>query len=191
MVVSTSLITGAMSESAGAQLVDGKRFVGVFFFANNVEREAFGDFFEDALGLLGLLEQIGDLGKRGDFDAQLLAEQDGQLVDQAEVARIGQGDFERTVMGLNRHEIVPEHQVDRDGMEQVVIDAGFAKVDELVIVALGHGAGARGFLGGVYESIDSGHGLPGDTPVLRDLDAPGPGRVQDKGRPPIHAASHR
>ncbi len=75
MVVSTSLMTGAMSESVGGQLVDGKGFVRILFVADDVEREAFGDFFEDALRLLGLLEQVGNLREGGDFDAQLLAQQ--------------------------------------------------------------------------------------------------------------------
>ena len=57
----------------GGQLVDGERFVRVLFVADHVQREAFGDFFEHALRLLGLLEQIGDLRERGDLDPQLLA----------------------------------------------------------------------------------------------------------------------
>ena len=123
MVVSTSLMTGAMSLSVGGQLVDGERLVRVAFFADHVEREAFGDLFEHALRLLGLLEQLGDLRERGDLDAQLLVQQQGQLVDQVEVARIGERDIERPVLRLHRHEVVAEHQVDRDRAEQVVIDA--------------------------------------------------------------------
>ena len=46
------------------KLVDGERFVGVVFVADDIEREAFGDFFEHALRLLGLLEQVGDLRER-------------------------------------------------------------------------------------------------------------------------------
>ena len=48
----------------GGELVDGEGFVGIVFVADDVEGEAFGDFFEDALGLLGLLEEVGDLGER-------------------------------------------------------------------------------------------------------------------------------
>ena len=150
MVVSTNLITGAISESAVAQLVDRKRFVGIFLFADDVQRETFGDFFEHALGLLGLLEQVRDLRKRGDLDAQFLAEQHRQLIDQAQVARIGERDFKRTVMRLNGHEVIAEHQVDRNGVEQVVIDADHLEVDEFVIIALGNRAGARDFLHWVY-----------------------------------------
>ncbi len=72
MVVSTSLMTGAMSAIGGGQLVDGEGFVLVALFRHHVQREAFGDFFEHALRLLGLLEQLGDLRERGHLDPQLL-----------------------------------------------------------------------------------------------------------------------
>ena len=77
----------------GGEAVDGKRFVGIVFVADDVEREAFGDFFEDALGLLGLLEEVGDLGGGGDFDAELLVEQQAEFVDGVEVARDRRGRF--------------------------------------------------------------------------------------------------
>ena len=109
--------------------------------------------------MLGLLEQVGDLRKRRDLDPQLLAQQHGQLVDQAEVARVGQGDVERPVVAFDGHEVVAEHQVHRDGGEQVVVDADFAQIHELVVVALGHGAGARSFLEGIYgrHSVATSH----------------------------------
>src|SRR5213592_1782733 len=53
------------------QPVDRQSLVLVLFVANHVQREAFGHLFEHALGLFGLLQQIGDLGKRGNLDAQL------------------------------------------------------------------------------------------------------------------------
>jgi len=46
MVVSTSLMTGAMLLSDAVSLSD------------DVEGETFGDFFEDALGLFSFLEQL-------------------------------------------------------------------------------------------------------------------------------------
>ena len=56
-----------------------------------------------------------------------------------EVARIGEGDFEGSVLRLQGHEVVAEHQVDGDGAEEVVIDGAFAQVDELAAVARGDG----------------------------------------------------
>ncbi len=38
---------------------------------------------------------------------------------------------------LNGHEVVAEHQVDGDGVEQFVVDVGTAQVDEFVAVARG------------------------------------------------------
>ena len=98
MVVSTSLMTGAMSLSTAVSLSMESVSSEFSSSTDHVQREAFGDLFEHALGLFGLLEQVGDLRKRGDLDPQLLVEQQRQLVDHVEVARIGQGDFERSVL---------------------------------------------------------------------------------------------
>ncbi len=68
---------------------------------------------------------------------QLFLQQHGQLVDQVEIARIGERDVQMPVLRMDGHEVVAEHQVDGDGMEQIVIDADFAQIDELAAVALG------------------------------------------------------
>ena len=135
---------------ARRQAVDRQRLVGILFVPDHVERKTLGDFVQHALRLLGFLEQVGDLRECRDLDAELLAQQHGQFVDQAEIARVGQGDVERPVVSFDGHEVVAEHQVHRDGGEQVVIDADFPQIHELVVVALGHGAGARGFLERIY-----------------------------------------
>ena len=57
------------------ELLHGDVFVGVFFVADHLQREALGGLIENALGLLGALEQIGDLRSGGDFHLQALAEQ--------------------------------------------------------------------------------------------------------------------
>ena len=84
----------------GREAVDGERFVRIVFVADNVEREAFGDLFENTLRLFGLLEQIGDLGGGGDRDLQLLVKQEAELVDRVQIARIDESDFERSVLRL-------------------------------------------------------------------------------------------
>ena len=89
-----------------------------------------------------------------------LLQQHGQLVDQVEIARIGQGDFERPVVGLHRHEVVAEHQVDRNGAEQVVIDADFAQVDELAVVALGQRLRALAISCSRIDAEEFGRWLP-------------------------------
>ena len=131
---------------AGREAVDRKRFVGVVFVADHVQRKALGDFLENALGLLGLFKKVGNLRERGHAHAQLLAEQHRQLVDQVQISRIGDGDFECSVLRLNRHKVVAEHQIDRDGVEQVVVDAGFFEVHKLVVIAGRQGARLGDFL---------------------------------------------
>ena len=143
----------------GGELVDGKGFVGVFIVADDVEGEAFGDFFEDALGLLGLFEEVGDLGVGGDLDAQLFVEQEAELVDGIEVARVGEGDVEGPVLVAEGDEVVTEHEVDGHGAKEVMLDGVFAEVDELATVAGGEGLGLDGFGGGDGGDFVGGHGL--------------------------------
>ena len=134
------------------EFVDRESFVGVVVVAYDVEREAFGDFFEDALGLLGLLEEVADLGGSGDFDAQLFVEQEAQLVDHVEVARVGEGDIKGAVDGAERYEVVPEHEVNGDAAEEVVVDGAFAEVDVFAAVACGHRLGGGDFGSEVFEN---------------------------------------
>ena len=47
------------------------------------------------------------------------------------------------------HEVVAEHQVDGNGVEQIVIDGAFAQVDEVAAIARGYGLRLGGFTGGV------------------------------------------
>ena len=129
----------------GGKFIDGKGFFGIFLVANDIEREAFGDLFENALGLLGLLEQVADLGGGGDADAQFFAEKEAEFVDGSEVAGVGEGDVEGSVLRAEGHEVVAEHEVDGDGAEEVVIDGAFAEVDEIAAVAGGGGAGLGDF----------------------------------------------
>ena len=127
-----------------------------------IEGEPLGHLFEDALRLLGLLEQLGNLREGGDFDAQLLVEQQSQLIDHIQVARIGHSDLEHPVFGVHRHEVVTEHQIDGDGAEQVVVDRGFAQIDVLAAVARRNGLRIGGFGGRVQElNAFSGHKLTG------------------------------
>ena len=53
---------------------------------------------------------------------------------------------------LQGHEVVTEHQVDRDGAEQVVVDGAVAQVDELAAIARGDGLRLGGFAGRIDES---------------------------------------
>ena len=59
---------------AGGEFVDGEGFFGIFVVPDDVEREAFSDFFKDALGLLGFFEEVANLGGGGDADAEFFVE---------------------------------------------------------------------------------------------------------------------
>ena len=60
-------------------------------------------------------------------------------------------DLERPVLPLNRHEVVAEHQVHGDGMEQVVVDVDFLQIHELMVIALRQRTGARYFSQGILR----------------------------------------
>ncbi len=67
-------------------------FVAVVFVADDLEREAFGGLIEDALGLLGALQQVANLRGGGDLNLQALAKQERKLVGELQLAGIGHGD---------------------------------------------------------------------------------------------------
>ncbi len=109
----------------GGDALDGDVLVGVVFAGEHVEGQAFAGFVEHALRLLGLLEQVGDLRERGDAGDQALAEQAGDLVEHHELRRVGDGDGEAAFGLLQRHEVVAEHHVHGDGLEELVLDLKF------------------------------------------------------------------
>ena len=118
----------------------------ILLVPDHVQREAFGDLVQNALRLLGFLQQVGNLRERRHLHPQLLVQQHAQLIHHAGVARVRHGDLEGPVLPLNRHEVVPEHQVDGDGVKQVVIDADFPQIHELVVIALRERLRARRLL---------------------------------------------
>ena len=61
-------------------------------FANDVEREPFAGFFQHALRLLGLLQDVADLLEGRNLGDDPLAEQQADLVDHHQLAGIGDRD---------------------------------------------------------------------------------------------------
>ena len=118
------------------QLLDGDVLFALFVFLDDLQRECLGGLIENALGLLGALQQVADLSGGGDFKLQLLAEQQRQLVAQQHLARIGNGDDQRVVLGLERHEVEAEHQFGGNAAKQFRIDALVAQIDEGAAIAL-------------------------------------------------------
>ena len=82
----------------GGELVDGESLVLILLIAGHyIQRETFGDLFQHALRLFGFLEQVGNLRKGGDLDLELFLQQHGKLVDQVEIARVGERDVQMAV----------------------------------------------------------------------------------------------
>ena len=62
--------------------------------------------------------------------------QQADFVNHHQLAGIGNGDRQLAVRGLlQRHELVAEHQLDRDFLEQLVMQLEAAQVDELAAIA--------------------------------------------------------
>ena len=121
----------------GRQLLDGDGLVGVLVFGDDVEREALAGFFQHALRLLGLLQDVADLRQRGDLGGDAPAQQQADLVDHHQLAGIGDGDHQPAIgLVFQRHEVVAEHQVHRDLAEQFVLDVKVLQVHELAAIAL-------------------------------------------------------
>ena len=130
----------------GRELLDGDVLVGGVFTGEHVEGKAFGGFVEHALRLLRLLEEVGDLRERGDAGDDARAEQTGDLVEHHEARGVGDGDSKAAVLRLlERHEVVAEHHVDRNGLEELVLDLEVLQVDELGVIAARETFGALGF----------------------------------------------
>ena len=120
----------------GRKLVDAQRLfrTRVLIFADNLE--AFAGLLEHALRLLGLLQDVGDLLERRNLGDDALLQQQADFVDHHQLAGIGNGDRQPPVLRfVERDKVIPEHQVDRNLLEQVMVELEVAQVDEFATVA--------------------------------------------------------
>ncbi len=129
--------------------VDRQRLFALFVLADERHAEAFGGFIEHALGRLRLLQLVADGRGRGHFDLERRAEQQLQLVELQHVGRIADHDGDVAVLALLRQELVADHQLQGDVLEELVIDLEVLEVDVLEAVLLGHPLRARGLAGRV------------------------------------------
>ena len=103
---------------------------------DHVQSEAFAGFLQHALRLFRLFQDLADLRESGNLGHDALAQQQADLVDHHELARIGDGDGELSVRGFfQRDEVVAEHQVNWDLLEQVVVELEVVQVHELAAIA--------------------------------------------------------
>ena len=119
------------------QLVDGDGLVVPgFVLADHVERESLARVFQHALGLLGLLQNVGDLLERRNFGDDPLAEEQADLVDHHQLAGIGNRNRQPPVRRLvEGDEVIAEHQVHGDLLEQIVVQLEIAQIDEFATIA--------------------------------------------------------
>ena len=97
-----------------SELFHGNIFVGIFLVADNLQRETLGGLIEDALRLLGALQQVADLRSRGDANLQALAEQKREFVGKVQLAGIRHGDNQSGIVRFERDEVVAEHHFRRN-----------------------------------------------------------------------------
>ena len=103
---------------------------------------------EDTLRLLGFFQDVADLLQRRNFGDDPLSQQKADLVDHHQLAGIGDRDGESAVARLfQRNEVVAEHQVHWDFLEQIVLQLEAVQVDKLAPVAPGDILRAIGFRG--------------------------------------------
>ena len=110
----------------------------VLVLGDHVERKILAGFFQHALRLLRLLQNVGDLGEGGDLGHDAAAQQQADFVDHHQLAGIGDG-YNQPAVGLlfQRHEVVAEHVVHFDLAKQFVLDVKVLQVDELAAIAPG------------------------------------------------------
>ncbi len=139
------------------QFVHSDVFVAVFFVADDLQRETFGGLVEDALRLLGALQEVVDLRGGGDFYLEALIQEKRELVGLLQLAGIGDGYDEGAVVALEWYKFVAKHHFRGDAAEKLGVDALFAKIDERAAITLGEAAGLIS-LGGVVRNT-GGNGI--------------------------------
>src|SRR5262249_12891755 len=124
-------------------------FVGVLVFADYIERKVFAGFFQYALRLLTLFQDIADLRERCDAGDDTTAQVSADFVEQRQITGIGDGDDHAAVLGLlQRDEVVAEHEVHFDLAEQLMLDVEALQVYELAAIPARHFFGVRHLIAG-------------------------------------------
>ena len=83
-------------------------------------------------------------GRGADADVDLAVQDHFELVDGRDVVRVGHGNDQDAVLGvLDRHELVPLHEVDGHGLEEFGVDAEIGEVEVAQVALLGQGLGQR------------------------------------------------
>ena len=147
------------------QPVDGNAvFAAGLVVRNHRQGEAFAGFFEDALRLFRLLEDLADLRQSGNLGQDALAQQQADLVNHHQLAGVGDGDGQPSVFGLvQRHEVITEHQVYGNLLEQIVLQLEIVQIHEFAAIAPGNVLGL-----GQVVNVGSGSEPGPSIPSVRD-----------------------
>ncbi len=103
--------------------------------AENIERQPFRGFIQHPLRLLRLLQQFGNLRHRRHARNQPRPQQAGDLVQHHQLRRIRNRNRQPVPRLLQRNEVVPEHHLDRNGLEQFVLDLEVLQIHKLGVVS--------------------------------------------------------
>src|SRR5580704_2962037 len=80
------------------EAIAGNGLVALFFVFTNLQSERFGSLFQHALRLLGALEQVADLARRGNLDCQFLAQEKRELNAEQYLTGVGHGNRQEIVL---------------------------------------------------------------------------------------------
>ena len=115
----------------GRDTVDSESLLAVLLLLHELDAEVLGRLVENALGGLGLLEDLLDLPRRPDTDLDRGADCQLHLVHRQDVRRVGHDHHDRLAAPMERDEVVAQHDVDGELAKQLRVDAVLREVVEL------------------------------------------------------------
>src|SRR5205807_1169632 len=141
--------------------VNGEVLVGSrLFLPNHVQHKALAGLFQDALRLLGLLENIADLAQSGYPGLDSPVEEEADLVNHHQLAGVGNRNPQNPLALFQGNKAVAEHQIYGDRLEQLGVQMIIAQIDELAAITHGQVAGsllARGAMAvGLGDRFNAG-----------------------------------
>ena len=114
----------------GGQFLDRELVLAGIVLPQNLQLEALGGLLEDTGRALALLQDRLDRGRGPDHHPDRRREHHRQLVDHRQIGRIRNDDHQRLSFATIRYEPIPQHQLGRDGAEEVVVDAEVGQIEE-------------------------------------------------------------
>ncbi len=130
-------------EDDGVDELDDRRHLGIVREAVQIEHlfalislldergaKSLGCFLQDALRSVSFAQNRVDRAPHGDFDLQRLTQLSAKFIEQREIRRICHRDHQMAVLAAQRHELIAQHQVDRQRLHQRIVDGIPLEIDE-------------------------------------------------------------